>query len=235
MWLAFPLYAAGGLTFPIMAYFVVEGYKHTSNLGRYMLRLLVFGTIAVPFHILALGVPLGGGNPLIYPWLNIMFSINLGLIVLNLYDKIRTRALFWILYVVVITPISFIFFEWSFIGITMVLLYYIIKNENTRRIVPPLFAAAFQFIFFFLATFTTQAMQDFGDIGLVTNPDFLRVMPTFGIGCLLAAFLIKGYNGERGKRMKWLFYTFYPAHLAVLAIVALALGLIDLSVFGLSI
>jgi len=60
IWLAFPLYAAGGLTFPIMAYFVVEGYRHTSSLPKYILRILLVGVIALPFHILALAVPLGG-------------------------------------------------------------------------------------------------------------------------------------------------------------------------------
>jgi len=40
MWLKFPLFAAGGVTFPIMAYFVVEGYRHTSNLKRYLSALL---------------------------------------------------------------------------------------------------------------------------------------------------------------------------------------------------
>ena len=39
LWLAFPMYAVGGVTFPIMGYFVVEGYKHTSNFKKYILRL----------------------------------------------------------------------------------------------------------------------------------------------------------------------------------------------------
>jgi len=233
LWLAYPLYAAGGLTFPIMAYFVVEGYRHTSNLGRYMLRLLTFGLIAMPFHILALAVPLGGGNPMLYPWLNILFSINLSLIVLALYDKIKIRALFWVLYVVIIVPISFIFFEWYFIGVTMVLLYHVIRNETTRRIVPPLFAGATWLAFSLLASAAPMPPGMYELNVLAINPEFTRIMPTFAIGCVVAALLIKNYNGERGKRMKWLFYTFYPIHLAVLAVVALALGLIDLSVFGL--
>ncbi|MCL2857385.1 MAG: conjugal transfer protein TraX [Oscillospiraceae bacterium] len=233
IWLAYPLYAAGGLTFPIMAYFVVEGYRHTSNLGKYMLRLLTFGLIAAPFHILALAVPLGGGNPMFYPWLNIMFSIVLGLIVLKLYDKIRIRALFWLLYVVVIVPVSFIFFEWYFIGTTMVLLYHIIRNENIRRIASPIFAGVCWIVFSLLAGMAPMPeVEGLADM-LATNPAFQVVMPTFAIGCFVAALLVKNYTGERGKRMKWLFYAFYPIHLAVLAAVALALGLIDLSVFGL--
>ena len=231
-WLRIPLYAAGGLTFPIMAYFVVEGYRHTSDLIRYMLRLLIFGLIALPFHVVALGMPLGGG----YPLLNIMFSIILGLIVLVLYDKIKIRALFWLLYILVIVPITFIFFEWYFIGVTMILLYHIIRNETARRIVPPIFAGVSWALFSFLAIFSIQfaaGMEGFEvPAGLVGNMEFLIIMPTFAIGCFLAAFLVKNYNGQRGKRMKWLFYAFYPIHLAVLAAVAVALGLINLGVLG---
>ena len=235
--LRFPLYAAGGLTFPIMAYFVVEGYRHTANLKRYLLRLFIIGLIAVPFHVLAIGVPIGPG----YPVLNIMFSIILSLIVLVLYDKIKVRALFWVLYVLVIAPISLIFFEWYFIGITMVLLFYIIRNENARRIIPPIFAGSCWLVLSLLskwsltymeATLGAEAYAEMAQ-SLMGNADFALVMLTFAIGCILAALLLKNFNGERGKRMKWFFYIFYPLHLAVLAAVALALGLINLNGFGL--
>ena len=53
-WLLFPLCAAGGVTFVIMAFFVVDGYKYTSNLKKYFLRLLVFGIIAQAFYPMAL-------------------------------------------------------------------------------------------------------------------------------------------------------------------------------------
>jgi len=230
MWLAFPLYAAGGLTFPIMAYFVVEGYRHTSSLPKYILRILLVGVIALPFHILALGVPLGGGNPGLYPWLNIMFSIALSLVVLVLYDKIRFRALFWALYALLIVPVSFLFFEWYFIGVTMVLLFHVIRNESARRIVPAVFSGVCWLAMSLLAMASPPIE---GVYALVTDANFAIIMLTFAVGCFFAAFLLKNFNGERGKKMKWLFYAFYPIHLAVLAGVALALGLTDLRVFGL--
>lgn len=228
-WLAIPMYAAGGLTFPIMAYFVVEGYKHTSSLPRYIMRLFVVGLIALPFHFLALNLPLSGGFIGVYPLLNILFSIILSLVVLVLYDKIKFRVLFWLLYVVVIVPVSFIFFEWYFVGVTTVLLFYIIGNESARRIVPPIVAG----VLWILMSLSAGLMPVEGIDALVTDPGFIAIMPTFAIGCFAAAFLVKNFNGERGKRMKWLFYTFYPVHLAVLAGVAIALGLLDLSIFGL--
>ena len=40
------LFALGGLTFPIMAFLLVEGYRHTSSVRRYGRRLLAFALVA---------------------------------------------------------------------------------------------------------------------------------------------------------------------------------------------
>jgi len=231
VWLRFPLYAVGGFTFPIMAFFVVEGYRHTSNLKQYILRLFVVGLIAMPFHIVVLGISLGGGNPTIYPWLNIMFSIILSLLVLIMYDKIKYRVVFWFIYVALIVPISLVFFEWYFIGVTMVLLNHIIRNENARRIVPPVFAGVSWLAM--ALPFTIDGFMDLGDMDIfMAYPDFPALMAVFAIVCALVSVLLMGYSGERGRKSKWLFYIFYPAHFIVLAIVGVALGLIDLSLLG---
>ena len=97
--LQFPMYAAGGLTFPIMAFFVVEGYRHTSNLRRYMLRIFIFAVIAFIPYVLAFRALR----------LNIMFTIFLGLLLLYLYDRMKARGLFWVIYACSI--IISIFFE----------------------------------------------------------------------------------------------------------------------------
>ncbi|MCL1787793.1 MAG: conjugal transfer protein TraX [Defluviitaleaceae bacterium] len=230
--LAIPFYAVGGLTFPIMAFFVVEGYKHTRNLKRYILRVLIIGVIAAPFHFLTLGQALG-------PNLNIMFTIALSLLVLLMYDKIKAKALFWVLYLLIIVPVSLFLFEWSFPGVTMVLLFYIIQDEKARRIIPPICAVAYQFvlsIFIAIPVAIMKAMETGADTaalfemdGLAGDPQFVTVSATFILGMLFSSVLLARFNGERGKPMKWLFYIFYPAHFAVLAVVAVALGFVDLS------
>ena len=40
------LYSLGGLTFPIMAYLLCEGYRHTSSVRRYTERLAVFAVVS---------------------------------------------------------------------------------------------------------------------------------------------------------------------------------------------
>jgi len=204
------------------------------------LRLLVVGLIALPFHIMALTIPIGGGNPMGYPFINIMFTIALSLMVLRLYDKIKIRVLFWLLYIIVIVPISFLFFKWYFVGVTMVLMHHIIKNETARRIVPSIFAAV---CFLLLAAFTVinaplmQAAMEAGinifpPNALVAKPEFAHIMLIFPLGILLAGFLLKNYNGERGKKSKWLFYVIYPLHFVVLLAIGFATGALNLSMFG---
>ncbi|MCL2619365.1 MAG: conjugal transfer protein TraX [Defluviitaleaceae bacterium] len=215
MWLIFPMYAIGGATFPIMAFFVVEGYRHTSSLKKYILRLFIFALIATPFHFMALVMPLSGGILLAYPYLNILYSIIASLLVLVLYDKIKIKLLFWLLIFPIIAVLSFFLLEWYFVSITTVLLFHVINNEKARRIVPPLVAGVLWLGLGFVSG--SMPLEVFGDMDiLITNPDLYRVMPTFAIGCVIAGLLLMGFTGERGRRMKWLFYAFYPSHLALL-------------------
>jgi len=221
-WLAFPLYAAGGLTFPIMAYFVVEGYKYTSNLKKYILRLFIFGAIASLFHPLVFGSIM----------MNIMFTIIVGIISLVLYDKIKSRPLFWVVFVILCILTMFpIAFDWTVIGVVVILLTYIIRDENRRRVVPAVVSGVVMLLFSLLGVLAFQS--PYAEEAEISGMDetLMLVSTSFIIGCIAAAFLLKNFNGERGKRMKWLFYAFYPLHLAVIGGVALALGLVDLSVF----
>jgi hypothetical protein len=225
VWLAVPMYAAGGLTFPIMAYFVVEGYRHTSNLKKYILRLFIFGVISIPFHALTFGF-----------WgLNIMFTIIMGIVSILLYDKIKIRPLFWIVFILIALLTAMpVFFDWAIIGVTVILLTHIIRNEKTRRIVPAIVSGLFMLAFSLLGVLINAMSSGYPYVqvevaGLPGYDSTLMLVSTvFVVGCFVAAFLIKNFNGERGKRMKWLFYSFYPLHLAVLGLVALLMGWIEL-------
>lgn len=228
-WLAFPMYIAGGMTFPIMSYFVAQGYKHTSNYKKYVSRVLLFGLLALPFHVLTITLPMAGMT-FSYPFLNIMFNIAVGLWVLRLYERMKSRVLFWLLFVVVIAPLSLVLLEWYIVGVAMVLMGHIIKNETLARIVPSLFAAAcFALLGLWVAGMTTQTgsaqfLAYTNTLPLLMNYEFVPVQQSFAIGMVIAAFLLAGYTGERGKQSKWLFYIVYPGHFVVLWLGMLLIG-----------
>jgi len=230
------LYAAGGLTYVIMSYFVVEGYKHTSNLKKYIGRLFVFGLIAQAFHPTVLGITdmMGAGL-----FLNIMFTIILSLLVLLMYDKIKIRFLFWVLFVV--ACIVAMFMDLFFIGVLVPLLYYTIKKESRRRTLPGVISGI---IFGVLGLLSAMAPIIYLTTGELAEElyaavamtgmsiELMLATPIFAIGCFLGAFLIRNYNGDRGKPAKWLFYVTYPLHLAVIAAIMVLLGLATFNLFG---
>ena len=230
------LYALGGLTYVIMAFFVVEGYKYTSNLKKYVGRLLVFGIIAQAFHPMVLGSTdiMGGGF-----FLNIMFTIILSLLVLVLHDKIKIRPLFWLLFV--IACVVAMFMDLFFVGLLVPLLYYRIKNESTRRLVPGIvsgiifglvgmLSAIIPIMYLATGQFAEEIYTLTASTGMTA--EVMAATPIFALGCFAGAVLIRNYNGDRGKPAKWLFYVAYPLHLAVIALVGVALGVIGFSLFG---
>ncbi|MCL2557718.1 MAG: conjugal transfer protein TraX [Treponema sp.] len=176
-----------------MAFLAVEGFGRTSSLKKYLLRLFLFGLIAQVPYMLALGAA----------WfqLNILFTIFWGMLLLVLHEKIKSRALFWTVFVIG-TLISATM-DWQIIGIVVMILYLVISNERARRIVPAIVVGAYM-VGAALLVFVIVGEMDWS-------------MPAFALGCLASTFLIFGHNGERGRPMKYFFYAFYPLHLAILA------------------
>jgi len=237
--LHFPLQLAGGFTFPIMAFFLVEGYRHTSNIKRYMGRIFFWGVISQVPHMLVFGIVF------VIPVLNIMFTLFLSLLAIVMYDRMKSRGLFAFLFII-ICLVSMVF-DWGIVGPAVVLMYHIIKTEKQRRIIPPIAAAAYNLIFVSLMSallalivILANAVPEFADV--FTDTLYPKTMYDIGVGAALAGImfpigsflvvpLLLRYNGERGRSMKYLFYAFYPLHLIILALAAHALGVRELSLF----
>jgi len=235
--LHFPLQFAGGLTFPIMAYFVAQGYRHTSNLRRYVLRIFIFALIAQIPYMLAFSSAF-----FIAPiHFNIMFTILAGLISLILYDKMRTRWLFWILFVIIC--LATFLFDWGIIGPVMILLYHAIKSHTSKSIAVPFIAVGGKIVMgvvigLITAAIIVSAMLTGGEEALLNMLDPYKLIeveltdPTaalagllFPLGSIATIPLLLMHKGSRGKPQKYLFYIFYPLHLLILALIALALGI----------
>ena len=53
-----PMNMIGKLTIPIMCFFVAEGYYHTHDLKKYLLRMFAFAAISqIPFYLFEYNLP----------------------------------------------------------------------------------------------------------------------------------------------------------------------------------
>lgn len=194
------LYSLGGLTFPIMAYLLCEGYRHTSNVRRYAMRLAAFAAISqVPFSLL-----FGATG-------NVLVTLLIGLGLLWATDHIPNVALRVLTIAAGITLSSLC--DWGIIGPIVILLFWHLNDRPRGSALTMLVAGL---------ALGLPALS-----WAVTDPSALSlgVLGYYTAGFGLATILIAHYNGQRGRPMKWFFYAYYPAHLLALWIAKFLLGL----------
>ncbi len=188
------MFAVGGITFPVMAFLLVEGYHHTSNIRRYGTRLLIFALLAqVPFWLF---LEHGG---------NVLFTLLLSLIILYLYDHVQNRGLFWLICLAIIA-ISY-YCDWGVIGPVMILVIRIVPGRRARVILAvavPVLVSGLPPLISCIAT---------------GNLNYLPFALYAFLGCTAAAVMLLTYNGQRGRPLKYFFYAYYPCHILVLGLV----------------
>lgn len=236
-WVTFILYSMGGMTYPIMAFILVEGYIHTSNLKKYAVRLAIFAAISqVPFSLL------NGWTA------NVLFTLLMGIGILWAYDNIKSRPLF-VLLLVGVEVVSY-FCDWAIAGPLIVFAFYALRKRGAAGIsltmVIPYICLGVPALIYFIAELMTAfsntpeilAMQSadyiaraYVNLNITGEPLLLSIggfaqMCALGyalIGFSLAWFFILFYKGRRGRSMKWFFYAYYPLHLFIIWILKLVL------------
>ena len=185
--------AVGGVTFPVMAFLLVEGYRYTSNMRKYAGRLLVFALVSeVPY------------------WLflshegNVLFTLLLGLAALYLYDHVEQRAAFWLIFTIIVAASSLC--DWGILGVVMILMIRIMPDRRQRVVYPVLVPIAS------LGLPRLSALMS--SLDLVHLPFMLYAF----VGCTGAIPLLLSYNGRRGRPLKDFFYAYDPAHIFVLGL-----------------
>ncbi len=196
------LFAVGGVTFPVMAYLLVEGYRHTSNVKRYALRLAAFAAVSqIPYALYL------ASNA------NVLFTLLIGLGLLYLDDHASSRA--WYGAGVVAGTLVSLVCDWGFLGIVMIVLFKYLQDQDGRQGRASLGAVALP-VLVAVVSLSVPALGEVALSGLYALPALLYPL----VGCSASIPLLAAYNGRRGKPMKWFFYAYYPLHIAVLGIAA---------------
>lgn len=194
----------GRITFPIMLFFIIEGYKHTSNKFNYGKRMLIFALISqIPYTLLF--------SKTLLTWnllsnLNIMFTLfftYLFICTLNSNTKLWIKIL---LLLAILIPIFFC--EYNIIAIVYALLFYYGKN-NVRIMLLPLV--------YIISSYMNILTNN------ITGYDVIYTI-LINLGIFLVSPLLILYNHKPGNKSvlnKYSYYVYYPLHLLIIFIITL--------------
>ena len=181
----------GRLAFPIYCFCLVEGYRHTSSVPRYLARLGLFALLSeIPFDL-----ALTSGFP---DWShqNVFFTLSMGLAVVWMLDawseSLPVAAFLGA--VSFIAAAELLQTDYGAFGVLLILLFAVCGRIRRPRLMQ---IAAFCActLFCYWGTLEQYAVAAALPIGLYNGK--------------------KGGTG-RGRWLRWLFYWFYPLHLAIL-------------------
>ena len=198
---------------PIFAFLLVEGFFHTRNRKKYNLRLwgwaafMQVGNIAINTLLKSKEVSVHN---------NIFLTLALGLTIISILeyskDKVGANKLMLIAGSILLLPLS-IFTEGGIAVIPFILITYLFRDSNNKKIIGYVILSTLLFIMSYAAYPTIEETINM----LMFNSDFLLI--------LVVPFILM-YNGERGmnnKFSKYLFYVFYPLHLWIIALIEFTL------------
>ena len=186
----------GRLSFPLFAFMITEGFKHTKDLKKYFFRLLIFAFISqIPYMLFI-------SNLSNVFTLNILFTLTLGLLAITVYDKSKNKLLGFLFAILCAIIAHFLNFDYGWFGIAIIFIFYIFKK---KKIYMNLLFIIFTFINYFYNYITTLRVE------------YLFII----LFCILSLIPINLYNEKKGKNTKYFLYFFYPIHLIVLYILTL--------------
>ena len=204
------LTCAGRLAFPIFAFMTVEGYFHTRNLKRYVLRLLLFALLSeIPFDLMY-------GGTWFYPvHQNVIWTLLLGLLGIHLMETVRKKQKTWlylltallvVLIGTVLGTLSMVDYYGS--GVVTVLIFYLCR----------------QIPYGWLGEVAGLAFLNCKLLGGMTIPltlgSWTLEFPEQGLAllALVPIWLYRGRQGCHSKPFQYACYAFYPVHMLLLVL-----------------
>lgn len=110
----------GRLSFPLFAWLLTEGDRHTRNFRQYLLRLVVLGALSQPIYQIALGGA----------YINILLTLALGLVTLRLSR--RFERYYFMIWATAIIAAELLRLEYGAYG--MAVIWLLASFDNHRRL-----------------------------------------------------------------------------------------------------
>lgn len=200
----------GRLSLPLYAFMIAEGCHYTSNIKKYISRLLILGVISeIPFQYMLSNfqeAPYKFG----FSVENVFFTLALGAVSIAGYrymkNKFTLSFLAYIPAIICSVASHFLMTDYEYFGVLLIFLFYVLRDSKLKYLLIVSFAIVLYPIYSLGPVIYTYGFDLLSVIEILFQTIFT---------CLTAVF-IHNYNHERGKSIKSFFYFFYPIHLIIL-------------------
>ena len=202
----------GRIAFPIFSFLIVEGYFHTHDFKKYLLRLLIFALISeIPFNLMC-------GGTFFYPiHQNVIWTFLLGLLGIHLMETVHKKYNVWVytLVCVLVCMVGLLIGTLCMVdyygpGVLMVFVFYFFHGKKWWCLLGQILSLYW--------------------INVVLLGGLIYTINLFGMDiefyqqglALLALIPIWLYSGEKGlhsKFFQYFCYSFYPGHMIILVLI----------------
>ncbi|NLG87735.1 MAG: TraX family protein [Clostridiaceae bacterium] len=202
----------GRFAFPLFAFFIAEGYRHTRSVKKYLFRLFLCAVLfQVPDWVFSseemrrIFISWGWESvPSISYELNIFATLFLGLSAITLYNMLKEKhiAYSWLAVTAIAVVAQAIGADYGAYGVFYIIVFYIAGTDVKKMLVGGVILHALYAAYMIVFSYVTS--------GVAAFPYSIQLISLLSIG------IIALYNGEQGRKMKYFFYLFYPFHMIVL-------------------
>ena len=197
----------GRIAFPIFAFLISEGYIHTSNINKYIKRMVIFAIITeIPFNLMVSASP-------IYPFhQNVLWTFVISLLTLKYLSFDNTKNIFKSILIIILAIIiaTITMCDYFGAGVMMVVGFYIFRKSKLLQLL----------MMIYVNMILLQGYSYPIDIA-----GYTYYFPQQGFA-ILSLIFIWLYNGKQGYHAKWFkifCYAFYPLHMLILYILTIVL------------
>ena len=206
------LTCVGRIAFPIFAFMAVEGYFHTHNLKKYLLRMLIFAVISeVPFDLMY------GGTWFYLVHQNVIWTLMMGLVGIHLMETVRKKKSIFV-YILVSAIVVILggllgtlsMVDYYGMGVLTVFIFYFFRGRKWWCLLGQMLA-----LYWVNVELLGGLMYPIRLFGM----EFDLCQQGLALLALLPIWLYRGRQGYHSKPFQYFCYAFYPIHMLVIVLV----------------
>jgi len=186
----------GRLSFPLFAWLAAQGEKYTSDIKKYVFRLIIWGIITQPIYskvyYFVFSVP---------SELNILFTLALGVITIRCTKLVESKFFKFLIVIGFMIIAELLHIEGRISALITIYLMSIIDLKSVKWW---FFFIGYHLLFIYINQWSYVELFSIASVGIIA--------------------LYNGEKGGRNKLFYKLFYPLYPLHLGVLLLIKLCLN-----------